>query len=221
MVGRGAVRALWKGGRLSDPLVYVTSDALKSSLSADGYTFMDADITQQLKTASRAVDAVCDRRFYPYDASNDQVRFYTPTRPLTQEVDDLLGLTTLATDQDDDGVYETTWTLHTDFELEPSNAILDRRPYERIRLSQRARTQFPVGVLNGVQVTGSFGWSSVPDGVVTLTSILAARLLQRVRGTAALGVVAMGVDGAARIVREDPDLYMLVRDYIRSPIFVG
>lgn len=187
----------------------------------DGYTFADNDITQQLKTASRAVDAVCDRRFYLLDPSNDQVRYYTPLRPVVQEIDDLVGLTSLQTDQDGDGVFETTWTLHDDFELAPDNAALDGRPYERIVLKQRARTQFPVGTQRSVQVTGSFGWESVPDGVVTLTSILATRLLQRVRGTAALGVVPMGVEGAARIVREDPDLYMLVRDYIRAPIFVG
>ncbi len=207
---------------MSDPLVYVTLDALKASLSMDGYTFADDDITQQLKTASRAVDMVCDRRFYPYDPSNDQVRYYTPTRPVTLDVDDMIGApTSLLTDQDGDGVFETTWTLHTDFELQPDNAVLDGRPYERIKLKRRSRSQFPVGNPRSVQVTAAFGWATVPDPVVTLTSILATRLLQRVRGSAALGVVHMGVEGAARIVREDPDLSMLVRDLTRAPIFVG
>lgn len=202
------------------PAVYVTADALKSSLSMDGFTFADADIAQQLATASRAVDMVCDRRFYLLDPSNDQVRYYTPLRPVTQEIDDLVGLTSLATDQDGDGVFETTWELHTDFELAPDNADLDGRPWERIVLKQRSRSQFPVGMPRSVEVTGSFGWTTVPDGVVTLTAILASRLLQRVR-MAPFGVVAMGVENAARIVKEDPDLYMLVRDFIRTPIFVG
>lgn len=200
---------------------YITSDQLKATLSVTGFSAADLDIAQAIKTASRAVDMICDRRFYLYDDSNDQVRYYTPVRPVTLEINDLVSLTSFATDQDGDGVFETTWTLHSDFELEPDNADLDGRPWERIKLKQRSQTLLPVGLPRSCQVTGIFGWSEVPDGVVSLTTILAARILQRTRSAAALGVVTIGVEGAARIAKEDPDMFNLVRDFVRTPIFVG
>jgi hypothetical protein len=201
-------------------LVYVTLDAFKASRSMTGFDYADADATQALSTASRVVDVLCDRRFYPYDPSNDQTRYYTPIRPVSLEIDDLIGLTSLQTDQDGDGVFETTWVVGTDFELAPDNAALDGRPYERIVLKQRSRTQFPVGVPKSVEVVGSFGWSTVPQQVVTLTTILAARFLERTR-TSPLGVVGLGVAGAVYIAKQDPDVMTLVRDFDRSPIFVG
>lgn len=199
---------------------YVTLDQFKETQSMTGFSFADADGTQALASASRAVDAICGRRFYLLDDSNDQVRYYTPLRPATLEIDDMVGFTSLASDQDGDGVFETTWTLHDDFELLPDNADLDGRPWERIVLKQRSQTTLPVGLARSVQVTGIFGWSETPDGVISLTSILAARLLMRVR-SAPFGFVSLGVESATRIAKEDPDMQNLVRDLIRTPIFVG
>ena len=199
---------------------YVTLAAFLSSLSATGSTFLEADATQALATASRAVDKLCDRRFYLYDASNEQTRYYTPLRPVTLEIDDLVSLTSLQTDQDGDGVFETTWTLHTDFELGPDNADQDGRPWERIVLKQRSLTVFAVGLARSVQVVGSFGWATVPDGIVSLTGILAHRILLRAR-IAPLGVVGPGTDAAVKLARQDPDVMLLVRDFDRTPVFVG
>lgn len=205
---------------MTDPSVYVTLEAFKASRSITGFDFADDDAEQALATASRVVDVLCNRRFYQYDASNDQTRYYTPLRPVVLDIDDLLGLTSLQTDQDGDGVFETAWTLHTDFELQPDNAALDGRPYERIVLKQRSRTQFPVGMSRSVEVVASFGWLAAPDQAKTLTSILAARFMERTR-MAPLGVVGLGVEGGVRIAREDPDIMTLVRDIDRTPVFVG
>jgi hypothetical protein len=200
--------------------LYVTLDQFKASQNLTGFSFADADGTQALASASRAVDAICGRRFYLLTDSNDSVRYYTPLRPATLEIDDLVSFTSMASDQDGDGVFETTWTLHQDFELAPDNADSDGVPWERIVLKQRTQTTLPVGLGRSVQVTGIFGWSNVPDGVISLTSILAARLLMRVRN-APFGVVSLGVESATRIAKEDPDMQNLVRDLIRTPIFVG
>lgn len=199
---------------------YVTLEQFKASLAATGFSGADADLTQQLATASRAVDKICGRRFYLLDQSNDQTRYYTPLRPVTLEIDDLVSLTSMASDQDGDGIFETTWTLHSDFELGPDNSDLDLEPWQWVKLKQRSETLLPVGVPRSVQVVGRFGWASVPDGVISLTSILAARLVQRVR-SAPFGVISIGVESATRIAKEDPDMLNLVRDLIRTPIFVG
>jgi hypothetical protein len=198
----------------------VTLDALKASRGMADFSFVDDDALQALRTASRAVDTICDRHFYLADASNDQTRYYTPLRPVVLEIDDCVALTSVQTDQDGDGVFETTLTLHTDFELLPINAALESRPWTHVELKQRSRTFFPVGEPRSVQVVGRFGWTTPPDQVITLTSILASRMLERVR-TSALGIAGFGVDGAMRIAREDPDVMTLVRDLTRAPIFVG
>ncbi len=205
---------------MSDPSVYVTLDAMKSSLSISDFNFIDDELIEALASASRAVDAVCDRRFYLADASNDQTRYYTPLRPVVLEIDDCVSLTSVQTDQDGDGTFETTLVLGTDFELGPDNADLNGKPWERLVMKQRASSFFPVGGVRAVQVVGSFGWTEPPDRVVTLTKILASRLLQRVR-MAPFGAVSMGVESAIRIAREDPDLVGMVRGLDRAPLFVG
>lgn len=205
---------------MTDPSVYVTLDALKASRGMADFSFVDDDALQALRTASRAVDSITDRKFYLADASNQQTRYYTPLRPVVLEIDDCVAFTSVMTDQDGDGVFETTLTEHVDFELAPLNAPLEDRPWTRIELKQRSRTQFPVGESRSVQVVASFGWTTPPAQVVTLTSILASRMLERVR-TSALGIAGFGVDGAMRIAREDPDVMTLVRDLTRAPIFVG
>jgi hypothetical protein len=67
-----------------------------------------------------------------------------------------------------------------------------------------------------VQITGQFGWTTVPDDVRAAASILAAKLLRRVR-EAPFGIVTVGIDeGAAmRIARTDPDVFTLLNDYSR------
>lgn len=200
--------------------VYVTTDELRASLSVGG-SYVDGgdDFNLAIETASRAVDAACDRVFYLRDQSNDAVRYYTPLRPLAVEIDDCVALTGLRTDQDGDGVFETTWTLHTDFELAPDNADLDGRPWERIIVKQfTAQYQLPYGIRRSVEVTGRFGWSETPSQVVSLTKLLAAQLILRTK-QAPFGIAGIGVDGAVRIAREDPQMALLLRDLDRSPVF--
>jgi hypothetical protein len=200
---------------------YITLDQLKDTLGIAGFTAGDTVLTQQIATASRAVDLICGRRFYLLDDSNEQTRYYTPLRPIRLEIDDLAAEpSSVLSDQDGDGVFETTWTLHTDYELAPDNADLDGVPWERIVLNERSATVLPVGLPRSVQVTGIFGWSEVPDGVITLTTLLAARLVMRVRN-APFGVVSLGAKSAARIAKQDPDMMNLVSNLIRNPIFVG
>jgi hypothetical protein len=54
----------------------------------------------------------------------------------------------------------------------------------------------------------------VPAPIVDATTMLANRLLKRKR-EAPLGVVALGIDTAARVARTDPDVLGLIEPYIR------
>jgi hypothetical protein len=81
-------------------------------------------------------------------------------------------------DDDATGSYEQTWTITTDYILEPLNGIENGRtgfPYWRIRavgtdrrfLSGQGRPQ--------VQVTAQWGWAAVPASVKQANKILAAQ----------------------------------------------
>lgn len=196
---------------------YVTSAALKATLSITGETYADADIAIALESASRAVDGICGRRFYA-DADATQVRVYSPSSRDLLRIDDLITLTSLKTDPGGDGTYEQTWTLNTDMVLEPLNPELidatNRQPWTLIRRHPRGSYYFPADYPRSVQVTGKFGWPAVPAPVQTATSILASILLKRMR-EAPFGVVALGVDTAARIASTDRQVLALLTPYRR------
>lgn len=197
---------------------YITSASLKATLNANNYSGADADIAEAITTASRAVDKACDRVFYLRDVSNDEVRTYSPRMPTVCFVDDLAAApTTVLSDQDGDGVFELTWTLHTDYELMPENAVADGRPYTYLKIKPSSGHTFPHWNPHSVQVTGRFGWTTTPSEVLSLTRLLAVQILMRPRN-APFGVI--GVQEAVRIAQQDPAMAGLIRDLRRDPLFV-
>lgn len=201
--------------------LYVLEADLKATLDLTGTTYADDDVTRAIEAASRAVETLTGRlRFYLPDLSNDETRYYTPTRPLVLEIDDAASITSVASDQDDDGVYETTWTPDTDYKAGPPNAALNGYPYEELRILSRARYSLPLGTVDGVQVIGQFGWSAAPSQVQTAAFIIAEKLVRRMR-EAPFGIVGMGLDGAAvRIGQTDPDVNLALLDFDRRPFAV-
>ena len=210
-----AVIEVREHGVASEP-AYVELEQLKETLSLTGTQYADWDLQVAAKAASRTIDAMCGRRFYP-DPDANQVRIYTPWANGLLYVDDLLTLTTLRTDPGGDGTYEETWAP-TDYVLEPVNAPLAGRPYELILMHGLGRYPFPSAYAKGVQVTAKFGWARVPDAIVEATAILTGRLVKRKR-EAPYGVVAVGglESGSGKYLpRLDPDVRSLVAPYTRK-----
>lgn len=194
---------------------YVTAAAVKQSRQLTGQTYADADVDLAVETASRAIDELCKRRFWA-DANANQVRYYRPTSKELLRTDDLVTLTTLQTDPGGDGTYEETWTVNTDFTLEPDNADTNGRPWELIRVHPRGSYRFTPEYPRSVKVTGKFGWAAVPPAIKTATTILAGRLVLRMR-EAPFAIVGIGADGfAVRLAREDPDVMGLIAPFIRG-----
>lgn len=199
---------------------YIDREELKATLVLTGETYVDADIDAAVAAASRSVDGFCRRRFYP-DADALQMRYYTPLNQWQSllDIDDLITFTALATDSNRDGVFETTWTINTDFVLEPLNGVVDGEPFTTIRtmplpFSNKFFWPFP----RSVQVTGMFGWTGPPPEVIEATTILASRYLRRAR-EAPFGIVSVGLDGSAtRLQRTDPDLTNLLASFVRGPL---
>lgn len=200
---------------------YVELEELKRTLAVTSTNY-DPDLANCIQTASRAIDAACGRRFWS-DTGTANIRTYTPDSYRRLMIDDLQTLTTLKVDQNGDGTFEETWTVGTDFVLEPQNADSDIpiRPYESVVIRKQSRYYFPVDLEQSVQVTGTFGWAAVPDEIQSATSILAGKLFKRMR-EAPFGIVSFGggESPAMRLARTDPDIGNLIQGYIRHTPFL-
>jgi hypothetical protein len=182
----------------------------------DADTQDNATLQLALDAASGQVDGFCDRTFLA-DGS-PTVRLYSPTETGQLTVDPVSSTTGLvvATDDNGDGTYETTWTLGTDFRLEPVNAAAAGKPWTRlVALGTRwfPRLQYRPGV----SVTARFGWpGTVPAQVKEATLIQAERLWKR--KDAPFGVAGSVEFGSEmRLLNElDRDAQNLLRPFRRN-----
>lgn len=211
---------------MSGSNLYAQLADIKATLDLAGETFADPDINLGLSAASRAVDNICERRFW-LDADATSIRYYTPRRSgKLLQVDDLVTFGSLQTDNDGDGTFEHSWTVNSDFVFEPLNAAADGEPFTMVRVHPNGRFCLPgerVGIVNSsvvprsVKLTGQFGWAEVPDGVEQATGILASRLMRRAR-EAPFGMIGFAMEGGTSVTalaRNDPDVMMLLKPYIR------
>lgn len=173
----------------------------------------DTRLERIVGAVSRQIDDHCRRRFY----AATQTRVYTAQCSSELLVDDLLSVSTLKTDTDGDGTYETTWAT-TDYRLAPPNAQLESQPepYWLIRTSPLGSYGFPVGIVDGVQIVGSWGFASSTPPVVTEACLLqSARIFERSK--AAFGIAGDPTLGAVRLSAAlDPDVRELLRPLIRK-----
>lgn len=181
-------------------------DALR--LGADD-TFDDGLIEVAIESASREIDGYCERRF----VSETATRVYIPTDSFLVDIDDLQSVTTLKTSPDGDA-FSVTWT-DSDYQLEPLNGLAGGlvTPYTRIRAI--GEYLFPLWDPRNVnaheatvQVTGLFGWPTVPTAVRQACIILSMRLFKRLDSP--LGAVGMGDIGVIRVSRFDSDIESLL-----------
>jgi hypothetical protein len=124
----------------------------------------DTALQNVLDATDTLIDLYCDRKTGFGTAT--ETRYYTAEDYQYVLTDDLVSVTTLQTDDDANGTYETTWTAGTDFVLAPANAALDGFPYTEIDTSVSWPRNFPKDVYRGVKVVGVFGFPSVPAAVV-------------------------------------------------------
>lgn len=131
----------------------------------------DIALQNVLDATDTLIDLHCDRRTGFGTAS--ETRYYTALDYQYVLTDDLVSVTTLQTDDDANGTYETTWTAGTDYVLAPYNNALDGFPYSEIDTSVSWPRNFPKDVYLGVKVVGVFGFPSTPAAVVQAAIIQA------------------------------------------------
>ena len=185
---------------------------ISATSSADADPYDDNMLERAVEAISRAIDLITWRRFY----AATETRYYKAERRDVLTVDDLLSVTTLKTDMDGDRTYEDTWTT-SDYDLMPFNATLDSVPYQSLEITPNGDYSFPT-IAKGVELKGSFGYSSTTPAPIEEACLLgASRLIQRKKTP--LGVSAAAAVGELSVVvtklKADPDFMGLISPYKR------
>ena len=174
----------------------------------------DTIISQVLDSVSRFIDEWTGRHFYTIA----ETRYYTAEWTDLLQIDDLVSVTTLSTDQNADRVYEITWAT-TDYDLWPYNAGLTSKPYSRLYAAPNGLYYFPSCIGKGVKLVGSFGWPAVPATIKEATLIQAGRIFKR--KDAPFGVVGSQTAEMGQLMvipRLDPDVEIMLRPYRKMDI---
>ena len=191
---------------------YATVPQVRSQLGiAD--TMADDALAIAVESASRMIDAECGRVFYASGTAVARV-FSTLEREVV-EFDDATAVTEIATDDDRDGVFETTWDA-ADYQLEPLNGLASGVPWPYTRVRAVGSRIFPTAHGRAlIRVTGTWGFTPVPPQVAQACVLLAARLWKR--ADAPFAVAGFGDLGAIRVSRTDPDVAALLAPF-RRPV---
>lgn len=184
---------------------YITTAELKSALKIDD-TEDDTELAFAITASSRAIDRAADRQF-GIVASVEERYYEGEWKPYrrndrwTIPVDDIETSTGLVVVNADGDTISSS-----DYELWPRNAVKKGRAFTHIVTDS---------VSDYYNITGLWGWSTVPDTIKQACLIQATRLFRRPKAP-------FGVAGSPELGSElrlldklDPDVEMLVRTYRR------
>jgi hypothetical protein len=165
----------------------------------------DTLLENSIEGASRRIDGYCGTFFYQ---TLKTIQVFT-RYDYYCAIPDLANTNGLVIKTDDLGnqTFSTTWSA-SDYMLNPTDTSLTGVPYRKIvAIGTKTFPLFNDPQRPSVQLTGTFGWPSVPDDVREACVLLAMRGFARYNS--ALGVVGFA-DMAITVRAVDPD----VRDYL-------
>lgn len=172
-------------------------------------TASDALLSDVIEAVSRWIDEKTGRIFYSVASS---ARYYTAVDYSVVFADDFQSVSAVATDDNNDGVYEVVWTTG-DYEAIPYN-LRSGWPYEGIETKSYGDYNFSRNK-KGVKITAVWGWAAVPSNIEQACLLQAERLWKRF--ATPLGSSAMSALGEMRlqIPKADPDVEMLLAPFVR------
>jgi len=193
---------------------YCTLADLQAQLTIDD-TADDVRLEAVITAVSRLIDTEARRRFYK--SPSDETRYYTATSSEFVLTDDIVSVTSVATDNTGNGDYATAW-VSTDYQLSPFNASALGMPYTEIRVKRLGTQKFNHCIEAGVKVIGKFG---VPDDspwkeiVREACLIQCARLFKR--KDSPFGIAGTGEFGQLSMLKPtlDPDVKAMLAPPIR------
>jgi len=166
-------------------------------------------IVDAIPAAQQLIDGDTGRTF---EASTRTITFGADDHAYVLRVPDLISVTTLKVDDNDDGVYEVTIAA-SGFELDTLHTTQPGWPYDTVRLLDRTWPT-PGKRRRRIEIVGSWGWSAVPSPINQACALLAARIAQR-PSRALFGIEAAGEMGGY-IRSQDPDYLHLIAQF-RKP----
>jgi hypothetical protein len=191
---------------------YCTLAELRTRLQFEtGVTAEDTRLEQVVEDASRWIDDHCNRSFY----TTTEARYFTADSPGRVFVDDLVSVSSFATDESGPGTYGTVWNS-TYYNLCPYNAAGKKEPYNEIEISHLSIYTLPT-YYKAIKITGNWGWvfTTAPGPIKEACLLMSARLYQRksavfgVQGTNALGSTSIGE------IPIDNDVRSLLARYVK------
>jgi len=188
---------------------YCTLAELKSALAIDtGDTVDDAALELAIESSSRMIDDYCDRFFYQDGTSQSPVsRYYSPTDMYYVQIDDIITITQIATDENLQFSWDTVWTT-TDFMVEPINNPRKGWPYNKL-LAVGAYI-FTAGLPQSLRVSGIWGWSAIPKEIKTACLIQSSRMF--LRRQSPFGIAGSPELGTVRLLAKlDADVEALIK----------
>jgi hypothetical protein len=180
----------------------------------------DADLEDVVTSVSRLIDNYCGRHFYQRTA---EARAFEADESDCLEFgpfNDLVSITTLKTDENGDGSFETTISS-SNYQLEPVNAAILGRPYTELELLNGVTWPIPPasGREYNIQITGTWGWPAVPPEVKQAARILVAEVSKL--ADAPLGVVGGSEFGVYRVSSSLPARARQLLEPLRHPANFG
>jgi len=202
---------------------YVSTADVKNYIGLTG-SGQDTNIANSILAASRQIDRICRRRFW--QDSSVQVKTFTPISNIYLEVPDISTTTGLIVklDTTDNGTYDKTLTINTDFIVMPTNPKLlgtsagQHEPYTEIRiLNTRSSERFDPSIINNVQITAKYGFAVIPEAIEQATRIQALRLFKR--KDTPFNVFGNEQTGTVELFNKfDPDAMALLKDYRKQDL---
>jgi hypothetical protein len=188
---------------------YATLAQMKSAIripSAD--TIDDAMLEMAVESASRMIDAECDRNFY---SSGTATRDFVPSDAYVVDTDDLTEIVSVRLDDQGDLTFLITLAT-SDFQAEPVNQRVSGNAFPIYRLRMIGDFLLPIwGKQATVRIQGVYGFTPAPIQITQATLIQAARIFKR--ADSPLGVAGFGDMGAIRVGKVDPDVAQLIRPF--------
>lgn len=199
---------------------YITEDELREYIGSDTTNFATT-AASVCTVASRAVEQFCGRYFYADSVVS--ARYFPVWNNWSACTDDISTTTGLivATDDGYDGTYGTTWTITTDFVLQPANPARSGTTVPYRELAATGTKVFPPsyrGRPNPLKVTATWGWAAVPADVKHATLLHAAWLFKMKDSPD--GFVGMSGWGEVR-VRENAAVASLLTPYALDTVAIA
>ena len=185
---------------------YCTVEMVKDSLRIDNANNDDLIMTV-IMAVDELIENYCDRKF----TLTTDTRYFDGTKePLF--IEDLVTVTTFKLDQDGDATYEKELAT-TDYNLLPYNETTKLRAE---LTPSSSISDFADGIKKGVQIIGTWGYSTIPSSIRMVALIQVSRFYKRSEAAWATtsGSAEFGVENIMQGL--DADVKRLLNPYKRE-----